>query len=362
MAFDGSALVKYLVLISLAVSSQGLRLQLMVASKWEHVERRDIQRRVFGGCRSAIEAEHEAEILFFMGDVPPGDEAVQKASDEQRQYGDVVVVGGPDADPFVQRDITYALDRPSARTYRIAHGTSWLIQHRPKLDFVVYLDDDSFLNVRLLFAYLTHLDLHGLPEAQSESLIMGYIMETQVSYSELHICQYCEPCEPCLRIQGMTQLCSYIGNLSFGGCLMAAKSCYVYGMKANQRPEDCIRAVRDEARFFLDYFGSASVPRWLLGMGFVLGRRIAAFIGRNAKRFKVRGSADLTLGAWFAPLEDVRFIGMNKGLFHDHPEAFSIFSKSCSNQTVLMHRMTPERWEKDVDVEHCALKCFDACC
>ena len=52
--------------------------------------------------------------------------------------GDLVVIGGPDSDPAVPRDATYVLDRPCARTYRLAHGTAWLVQNRPDLDFVMY--------------------------------------------------------------------------------------------------------------------------------------------------------------------------------------------------------------------------------
>merc|ERR1712079_595911 len=62
----------------------------------------------------------------------------------------MVLVGGPDVDPPVQRDVTYILDRPTSRAYRVAYGTRWIVENIPQTDFIFYLDDDSFLNLRRL--------------------------------------------------------------------------------------------------------------------------------------------------------------------------------------------------------------------
>ena len=60
--------------------------------------------------------------------------------------------------PEVRRDVTYVLDRPAGRTYKIAYGSRWLWEHHgpeqttgESFDFVLYLDDDAFVSLpRLL--------------------------------------------------------------------------------------------------------------------------------------------------------------------------------------------------------------------
>ncbi|CAE7572680.1 unnamed protein product [Symbiodinium natans] len=116
-------------------------------------------------------------LLFFMATPSAGEEEAL-AWREEAEYGDLVEVGGPDSDPSVARDVTYVLDRPCARTYRLLHGSAWLAKNRPDHDYVMYLDDDSFLNIPRLVQHLQH--------QQSSSLAMGYIMETSLDWSQMH--------------------------------------------------------------------------------------------------------------------------------------------------------------------------------
>merc|ERR1712216_418320 len=113
-----------------------LKLEIMITSQWHNFERREQQRRALRACLQSLDEKHEIEMLFFMGDLNgTGFEEVD-ANWEPRQYDDIVLIGGPDGDPPVERDETYVLDRPCARTYRLAHGTAWLAKHRAEVDYV----------------------------------------------------------------------------------------------------------------------------------------------------------------------------------------------------------------------------------
>eukprot|EP00913_Durusdinium_trenchii_P009879 g9272.t1 len=154
--------------------SFGMHVQIMVTSKLSSFERRQTLRDVFISCAARVATlEHDVEQLFFLGDAADVDEELRLGlKEEGARFNDLVFVGGPDADPAVERDVTYVLERPTARGFRLAIGTAWLAEHRPDLDYVMYLDDDSYLHLPRL---LTALQAHGSP-----SLAMGYVMETQL--------------------------------------------------------------------------------------------------------------------------------------------------------------------------------------
>uniref|UniRef100_A0A7S1Q9S7 Hexosyltransferase n=1 Tax=Alexandrium catenella TaxID=2925 RepID=A0A7S1Q9S7_ALECA len=335
-------------LVFLDLKSAAIKLEIMVTSRWKAFERRQTQRRVLGSCRRWASEGHDVELLFFMGDLNQSDPTgVVDAEREQAEFGDLVVVGGPDTDPPVPRDATYVLDRPCARTYRLAYGSSWLAQHRPELDFVMYLDDDSFLHLPRL---LGHLERHT-----SASLAMGYVMETNLDWSGTHICELCDPCEPCRSQAGLQDFCKAFPEMAFGGCVMAVQNCQIFN--DGDDLEQCVREKRAGIQRLAQYFGSNAAPRWFLGMGWVFGRRIVSFLGRNAGRLKVRGAADVSLGFWLAPMEGVSFVPMNSGEFHDHPGTRSTFAAQCTEHSVLVHRMSPARWAADFDAERCELTC-----
>jgi len=321
----------------------------MVTSRWKAAERRQIQRRVLSSCLPLTTGDHRIELLFFMGDFNGTDEAEAEARREEEEFGDLVRVGGPDTDPPVPRDATYVLDRPCARTYRLAYGSAWLAKNRPDLDFVMYLDDDSFLQLPRL---LGHLSRKG-----SANLAMGFIMETNLDWSDTHICELCDPCEPCQRETELLDFCRNFPDMALGGCVMALQNCRIFD--EDEDMATCIFKKREGILRLAEYFGSKVAPRWMLGMGWVFGSRIVRYIGRNAGVLKVRGAADVTLGFWLAPLDDVEFVSMNEGEFHDHPQTRSTFASRCTNDSVLVHRMSPERWAADFDAERCELTCLE---
>jgi len=337
-------------LASLTGQAVGIKLEIMVTSRWKSFDRRQIQRHVLRSCRPWADAEHEVELLFFMGDLNRSDpRALAKAEREQADFGDLVTVGGPDTDPPVPRDATYVLDRPCARTYRLAHGSAWLAQHRPELDFVMYLDDDSFLHLPRLLQELSK-------RKALDSLAMGFVMETNLDWSDTHICELCNPCEPCRSQKGLADFCRGFPQMSFGGCVMAVQNCQIF----NDAEEDlgqCVEGKHEGILRLAKYFGSKAAPRWFLGMGWVFGSRIVQYLGRNAARLKVRGAADVSLGFWLAPLEGVTFGPMNSGEFHDHPGTRSTFASPCTERSILVHRMNPARWEADFNPERCELTC-----
>ncbi|CAE7827398.1 unnamed protein product [Symbiodinium sp. CCMP2592] len=319
----------------------------MVTSRWAAIDRRQTLRQAARHCDPGPSAT--VELLFFMG--APGAEDEAQAWSEEVEYGDLVEVGGPDSDPAVARDVTYVLERPCARTYRLLHGSAWLAKNRPEHDYVMYLDDDSFLNIpRLVF---------HLQNQQSTSLAMGYIMETSLDWSQMHVCEVCDPCDRCRSQTELKDFCSQFPELSVGGCMMAIENCNIFDgtdVSSDQLPR-CIQTKQREIARVARYFGSKVAPRWFLGMGWVFGRRIVQYLGRNAHRLKVRGAADVSLGFWLAPLEGVRFVSMNEGYFHDHPDTRSTFSSSCTDRTVLVHRMNASRWQTGFQPETCEMRC-----
>eukprot|EP00971_Amphidinium_carterae_P220155 4370546-Amphidinium_carterae.1 len=122
-------------------------------------------------------------------------------------FGDLVNVGGPDSDPPVVRDATYVLERPAARTWRLAHGTAWLMMHRPSLDYIAYLDDDSFLHLPRLSA---QIGLLGGPK-----MAMGFLMETALDWTGMHMCDICRPCDECIgHVDDLREVCSNNPELS----------------------------------------------------------------------------------------------------------------------------------------------------
>lgn len=261
---------------------QAMQLEVMVASRWLQRERRDIQRRAIRSCLELASTGHAVELLFFMGTL---DESVRysaaEADAESAQFGDMVVVGGPDSDPPVPRDATYVLERPCARTYRLASASAWLAQHRPQLDYVMYLDDDSFLHVPRL---LGHLESRG-----SERLAMGFTMETNLDWSDTHICELCDPCKPCQLGSELQEFCAHFPDMAYGGCMMAVQNCKIFN--DGEDIADCVLGKLAGIRRVAEYFGSKSAPRWLLGMGWVFGKRIVQYIGRNAKELKAPTSS-----------------------------------------------------------------------
>ncbi|CAE7456355.1 unnamed protein product [Symbiodinium sp. CCMP2456] len=338
-------------LVWLLVQTGGLHVQIMVTSKQTSLDRRMILREAIGSCLPHLPKEHDVELLFFLGDLAAASADVQQSlAEEEEKFRDLIFVGGPDADPPVERDVTYVLERPTARGFRLAVGTAWLATHRTDLDFVMYLDDDSYLNVPRLLSLLE--------EHNSPSLAMGYIMETELDMLDTHICKVCPlNCEACQTDGFLQAFCGKFPEMSLGGCAFLIHQCKLFGQDtAEASLEECVRKAQVNTMQVVHYFGARGAPRWFLGMGWVFGRRIVDFLARNVGDLKKQGAADVQLGFWLAPLEGVYWVDMKDGQFHDYPMPGSTFSKGCTDQTVLVHRMNKERW-RDFDPQTCALRC-----
>lgn len=306
-----------------------------------------ILREVFGHCAELADPRHSVEQLFFLADASEsGEEVQEQVMAEAAHFNDVVFVGGPDSDPPVPRDATYVLDRPTSRGYRLAYGTAWLAEHRPELDYVMYLDDDSYLNLPRL---LQHVEAAGSP-----SLVMGFVMETLLDVTQTAICDLCDPCVNCLQDQGLAELCSLFPRMTLGGCMQLLNQCRLFN--DGDDVYECISEKQRETERVAGYFGARETPRWLLGMGWVFGSRIVRFLARNVDDLKKQGAADVQLGFWLAAIEGLQWVDMKGGYFHDYPMPGSTFSAGCTDLSVLVHRMNTQRWA-DFDSSTCLLRC-----
>ncbi|KAF4656956.1 hypothetical protein FOL47_008662 [Perkinsus chesapeaki] len=267
----------------------------------------------------------------------------------QATEASVIFESSPDTDPPVKRDVTYVLDRPTARGSRILLATKWVMNNNPGTEFLIYLDDDSFLSLPRLIPHLLELSM-----AQGRMLVMGYLMSTplDVSVSGLDICDMCKPCQKCLDDESFRDFCRQF-NLSLGACLHYMSTCQIYG---SDDLAQCVSESLFESQRIVEYFGSRWTPTWPLGMGWVLGSAVADFISRNADMLKSRGAADVQIGYWLAGLEGIHWLDMSDGRFHDFPRRHSMFTRGCSDNTVLVHRMRPENWQAYDDLT-CALNC-----
>lgn len=244
-----------------AVAKGMVRINVLVTSKWSHFDRRQLQRHAIGSCKVLLRSDQKVELLFFMGDLEDDPGAQEAADNEASEFGDLVVIGGPNSDPPVPRDATYVLDRPAARTYRLAHGTAWLVKHRPELDYIMYLDDDSFIQLPRLFDQLRVYN--------SASLALGFLMETDLDWSDMHVCNLCEPCEPCRRERALTEFCGLFPEMALGGCMMAVQQCMIFSEGISEY--ECVNEKLTGIQRLASYFGSKAAPRWMLGMGWVAG-------------------------------------------------------------------------------------------
>eukprot|EP00971_Amphidinium_carterae_P224904 4461671-Amphidinium_carterae.1 len=243
-----------------AAPAEAFSLHIHIASAWANFDRRQALRQAFqGGCvEIADHAGHEIEWHFFMGSPPTALKlaAVQESS----TYADIVVIEGPDSDPPVHRDVTYVLDAPAGRTYRLAFGSEWLVKHRPGFDYVLYLDDDSFVDLLAL--------LLRVQQEASPSLALGFLMQTQLDYTRAHVCEVCDPCEPCALDPFSRHFCSaHLPSATLGGCMFAMQRCLVTERASQDELPACARRHVQEMKHVGDYFGMQEAPRWLLGMG-----------------------------------------------------------------------------------------------
>eukprot|EP00392_Amoebophrya_sp_AT5.2_P007742 g7757.t1 len=324
--------------------------------------------------------EAQTRVLYAAGRFLERDETFSAADAMMYERGEQLLPGEEPAfaDP---RDVTYILDRPTSRAFRVAYGTRWVHCYLPDTDFIFYLDDDSFLNVPRLFHLLDgvqiaedrHLQERKVDRNEKklqlryrnernkvESLVLGYMMETDTDMGRYDICEMCDPCDKCLHDRQLKEFCGQekLQHLSLGGCLAYMNTCKIYG---DEKPlADCIYDAQFESSRIADYFGTKKSPLWLLGMGWLFGKRVINYIARNAADLKKRGAADLILGYWLTGIEDLNWVDtgpLGNFRFHDYPMRGNTFTRECHDETILVHRMTPKRWAQDFDAETCVLDC-----
>jgi hypothetical protein len=266
----------------------------------------------------------------------------------------MVVLPGHDMDPKVARDVTYVLERPTSRAFKTAYGSQWLFMHKA-FDFVLYLDDDSVVSVPRLMEALA---------GKGPRMAMGYLMNTPLDWSALDmgVCDVCQPCEHCMNNPELDAFCSQFDQgMTKVACYAAIKNCQVMPPIDETTGEAvgldvCVKKVYWENVKIAQYFGSKWAPTWMLGMGWVFGREIVEYIATNIKFLKMRGAADVILGFWLAGVEDVQWVDMAGGAFHDYPARGSTFSSGCTGKSTLVHRMKL-KYFADMDNATCTLVC-----
>eukprot|EP00747_Dinoflagellata_sp_TGD_P164777 gnl/TRDRNA2_/TRDRNA2_185172_c0_seq1.p1 gnl/TRDRNA2_/TRDRNA2_185172_c0~~gnl/TRDRNA2_/TRDRNA2_185172_c0_seq1.p1 ORF type:complete len:399 (+),score=66.86 gnl/TRDRNA2_/TRDRNA2_185172_c0_seq1:39-1235(+) len=374
-------LLGFVVLRLGVVPAFAARMQLMVTSEWANLQVRLHLRRAFRSCLQHVGEEHSVEQLFFMGD-PRGTLAeLEGAAQESEAFTDIVVLDGPDSDPPLSPagsldgarwtgGFLRVFDKPAAGAHRIAYGLLWLLVNRPDLEYVAHLLDSSYVHLPGLFAQIaehanTSLALGVVAEAP---LIVGHDSESILAEgggwsTARHTAGDCETCEIDPEVE---RQCSAHGNgqqgtMDYRGCLSVAQDCCPSGdCGAWGSLEKCLAAAHTAGFEANEYFGSTWTPRWLRGMGWVLGRRLVEFIALNVEDLKMRGTPELLLGFWLASVEDVHFVHMHDGLFRklpSHAAEVNATGPLCSVDTVVAHGMDHERWVRWFDAESCVLRC-----
>ena len=103
------------------------------------------------------------------------------------------------------------------------------------------------------------------------------------------------------------------------------------------------RPTRDVA----SYVTSASrAPLFAQGMGFLVSRDIAEMILKTGLQAEMFGPDDALLGMWLRSVEDLRIINLPERFVEHEGELGSAFARPCTGEAVIVHRMTPERWQR----------------
>jgi hypothetical protein len=137
MIFSASA---FLLLAAQGVffrTANSIHLEVLVVSRWQSAVRRDNLRTLFYHCGNRLDG-HQIGHTFFMADTKnlTLDEK-DRFFPELVDHDDMVILPGHDSDPDVARDITYFLDRPTSRGYRIAHGSAWIVEKTTKRYLII---------------------------------------------------------------------------------------------------------------------------------------------------------------------------------------------------------------------------------
>jgi len=303
------------------------------------------------------------ELLFFMGE-PRGTVLGEfGATREIAEFGDLVALAGPDTDPpklFGREAYLHVTEQPSAGAYRTVRFMEWLLQHRPELDYVVRLDDRSFVHVpRLLQLISWHAN---------SSLALGTLAEMPLTIGGL---EPDVPCETCALDPAHEKLCAHRAHLVSGGadyrvCLEAAQRCCPGDRdQCGDGLAACASSVLEEGLAAALYFGASRTPYSLHGVAWVLGRRLVDFIGTNANDLKLRGPLDSLVGFWLSAIEDVHFVAVPDGSVHSFTRRQNNVDAtedeghgSClEDRLVFAHGLDLDHWATMFDMDSCELRC-----
>eukprot|EP00928_Gymnodinium_smaydae_P046645 TRINITY_DN31089_c0_g1_i1.p1 TRINITY_DN31089_c0_g1~~TRINITY_DN31089_c0_g1_i1.p1 ORF type:complete len:380 (+),score=53.24 TRINITY_DN31089_c0_g1_i1:33-1172(+) len=317
--------------------------QIAVSSEWAHEALRAHLRNAFKSC---VPEAWKAEQLFFMGDADDNG----RRTAEMAAFDDVVVVHGPDAldeswpDPLTHSTEPHLMlsPWPTSRARRWLRSLVWLLEHRPDFLYVAQIDDRVILYLPGMIARIR--------ENANASLAMSRISRASLnlggSATDFEAQQIVDTSETALGNTDHTRLCiDRIRKVPFGlemrGCLATLQRCceteVIEGRDHQcndlRRLDACLVDAHTAGVGAATYFGAAYTPRLLHESFWVVGRRVAEFLGENADDLKKRGAAGLLLGFWLTAIEDVHFVDLGRDLVLPH-EASALKTSDpaqCSN-------------------------------
>ena len=87
----------------------------------------------------------------------------------------------------------------------------------------------------------------------------------------------------------------------------------------------------------MNYFQTAFPFTFALGMCWGLSADVVALLANSPLPLKTKGSEDMSVGLWLMPIEGIQYVHMP--FMHDHPSSSSPFNRSCSEDSLVVHRM-----------------------
>lgn len=87
----------------------------------------------------------------------------------------------------------------------------------------------------------------------------------------------------------------------------------------------------------VDYFQTSFPFTFALGMCWGVSVDIAALLAETTLPLKTHGSEDMSVGLWLMPFDGLQYIHIP--FMHDHPHSKSPFNRSCSSDSIVVHRM-----------------------
>lgn len=336
---------------------ESIKLQVMVVSEWDHLPLRMRMRSAFESCLPQLDGVAVVEVRFFMGRPEGTDLGEEGAAQEAEAFGDMVVFGGPDRDyeaPAGHAVYLEVKERVAALAERVVQSMGWLLRHRPDLDYVAKLADDSFANLPRLIGVLA---AHGDP-----ALALGRFMETPLTVlSDVENCETC-PGDAQHEHACLERLRTASGGLEYRGCVEAAQRCCPASSErcTNEELDACLLQAQRGGIAAAIYYGTSLSPRWPHGAGWVLGWHLVQYLALNAEDLRMRGMPDMLLGFWLVSLEDVKFVDLPEGVFYQPPtpsHAAESNEECPPENVVIAGGLDADQWSSWFDAQRCELRC-----